>query len=111
MVNKTIVQETIPDERTTDADNTKGILDGPTVNFIIDTLLPNLRPEEQVVLLRLYRLSYGSRRNTTDFVGYTRLAEQCNISLKTAYRAIKRLIENQYITVIAHGPRCGGSSP
>lgn len=106
IVQDTIVPETILEEQVTKTDNIPGTAPDITLNSVYQ-LLPSLRPNEQAVLLRLYQLSRESERHTTDFVGYTRLAEQCNISLKTTYRTIKQLIDNKHIAVIAHDKHKG----
>lgn len=46
-----------------------------TPNFLDDEVLPDLAPPEQIVLRRLYRLSYGFNRQTTDSVGINKLAK------------------------------------
>ncbi|MEW6735402.1 MAG: hypothetical protein AB1489_29190 [Acidobacteriota bacterium] len=59
-------------------------------NLILDGLLPQLRMQEQVVYLRLYRLSHGFRSNTCR-VGFDKLANTCNLSRREVIRSIERL--------------------
>ncbi len=65
-------------------------------NVILDRILGTLKPFDQVVLLRLYRLSRGFGKGTCR-VGYTTLSKACNISLKQAQICIERLIQTGYI--------------
>lgn len=60
--------------------------------LLLDELLPTLNTYEQVLLVRLYRLSYGFRRNITDHVGKKTLADKCNMSVamvKTVLRSLE----------------------
>jgi len=66
----------------------KGNLSLP--NTIVDSLLPQLEPFEQLIYLRLFRLSHGFRKDTC-IVGMERLATTCNISLSTTIRNVKSL--------------------
>lgn len=59
-------------------------------NAILDSLLPQIEPFEQLVYLRLYRLSHGFRSETC-LIGLDRLATVCRISPSTAVRAIREL--------------------
>lgn len=59
-------------------------------NAILDSLLPQLEPFEQLVYLRLYRLSHGFRSETC-LIGLDRLATVCKISPSTTIRAIRDL--------------------
>lgn len=51
-----------------------------------------LTPTPQLVYLRLYRLTFNRDRTITDWLGYGHIARQCNISHRTAQRAIETLI-------------------
>ena len=79
----------------------------PIPNGILDSVLSRLKPSEQVVLLRLYRLSRGFHSETCR-VGFNTLARSCNISKTTAQVTIARLVELSYIEVI--GVEQGGSN-
>jgi DNA-binding Lrp family transcriptional regulator len=57
---------------------------------VLDGLLPLLHPHEQLVYLRLYRLTAGFRRDTCK-VGYPALARACSISRAAAIRAVEKL--------------------
>ena len=57
-------------------------------NAVLDGLLPQLEPFEQLVYLRLYRLSHGFR-NETCLIGLERLSTVCKISPSSAIRAIR----------------------
>jgi hypothetical protein len=70
-----------------------------TPNFLDDELLPDLAPAEQVVLRRLYRLSYGFNRQTTDSVGINKLAKKCNLGESTVKRALKALSDRGLIII------------
>jgi helix-turn-helix protein len=59
-------------------------------NSVLDNLLPQLEPYEQLVYLRLYRLSHGFR-NDTCLVSLDRLAAACKISPSSTIRAIRDL--------------------
>src|SRR4030095_938107 len=59
-------------------------------NTVLDNLLPQLEPYEQLVYLRLYRLSHGFRSDTC-LVSVDRLATACRISPSSTIRAIRDL--------------------
>jgi hypothetical protein len=59
-------------------------------NTVLDNLLPQLEPYEQLVYLRLYRLSHGFRTDTC-LVSVDRLATACKISPSSTIRAIRDL--------------------
>lgn len=67
-------------------------------NYLEDELFPTLSVYEQIVLRRLYRLSYGFNRQTTDPISISKLAEKCNISESCVKRALKSLQLNDLIT-------------
>lgn len=69
---------------------------------VFDELLPRLSPYEQLVYLRLYRLSWGFKRNYCE-VGYTALARATNTSFSTIRRAISSLIDQGFIQVLETG--------
>lgn len=79
----------------------------PIPNGIFDNVLARLKPSEQVVLLRLYRLSRGFHSETCR-VGFNTLARSCNISKTTVQVTIARLVELAYIEII--GVEQGGSN-
>jgi hypothetical protein len=59
-------------------------------NTVLDNLLPQLEPYEQLVYLRLYRLSHGFRTDTC-LVSVDRLATACMISPSSTIRAVRDL--------------------
>lgn len=68
-------------------------------NWIQDKLLPTLDINEQVILLRIIRLTLGFHRQITDSISFTKLAEKCNISVASVQRAIKSLQNRSLIKV------------
>ena len=60
-------------------------------NGILDRVLPTLSPYDQLVLLRLYRLSRGFGKEECT-VGYQTLAVACNMSSRQAQISVERLI-------------------
>ncbi len=60
-------------------------------NHLLDVILKTLHPTDQIVLLRLARLSYGFKSETC-CVGYGSLAKACNISTKQAAISVGRLL-------------------
>lgn len=60
-------------------------------NGILDRVLPTLSPYDQLVLLRLYRLSRGFGKEECT-VGYQTLAVACNMSARQAQISVERLI-------------------
>jgi hypothetical protein len=58
---------------------------------LLDELLPVLNTYEQVLLVRLYRLSYGCGRDITDHVGKGALADKCNMSVAMVKKVLKSL--------------------
>ncbi|MFY9223857.1 MAG: hypothetical protein WAQ98_14380 [Blastocatellia bacterium] len=61
-------------------------------NIVLDGLLPKLSTTEQVIYLRLYRLSHGFRSETCK-IGFPKLASSCNISRRQAINSIEKLQE------------------
>lgn len=66
------------------------------VNGIFDKILPTLKPAEQLVLLRLYRLTRGFNTNVCR-VTIGRLATTCNIGTTAARLATQSLETKGYI--------------
>jgi hypothetical protein len=62
-----------------------------TPHFLLDEVLPTLNAYEQVLLVRLYRLSYGFRRKLTDHVGKKTLADKCNMSIAMVKKVLRSL--------------------
>lgn len=60
-------------------------------NGILDRVLPTLNPYDQLVLLRLYRLSRGFGKEECT-VGYQTLGVACNMSTRQAQISVERLI-------------------
>jgi hypothetical protein len=60
-------------------------------NGILDRVLPTLSAYDQLVLLRLYRLSRGFGKEECT-VGYQTLAVACNMSARQAQISVERLI-------------------
>lgn len=71
-----------------------------TPHFLLDEVLPTLNAYEQVLLIRLYRLSYGFRRKITDHVGKKTLADKCNMSLAMVKKVLKSLESRGLIETI-----------
>lgn len=59
-------------------------------NSIVDGLLPQLPIHEQIVYLRLFRLSYGFRSSSCK-IGFDRLSTSCNLSKSAVIRAVEKL--------------------
>jgi hypothetical protein len=59
-------------------------------NAVLDDVLPTLTAPEQLVYLRLYRLSYGFGRASCS-VGYAKLAKTTNLGRNTVIRAVGQL--------------------
>jgi hypothetical protein len=76
-------------------------------NGILDRLLPTLNPYDQLILLRLYRLSHGFGKNECT-VGYQTLAVACNMSTRQAQISVERLIMAGWIARV--GVEQGGQS-
>lgn len=80
----------------------------PTFNDISDSLIPKLKlnPYEQVILLRLYRLSHGWQKDTCT-VGHTKLAKQTNISRSKVQITIAALISLGLVEHVAEQGNAG----
>jgi predicted transcriptional regulator len=61
-------------------------------------LKPITTNSQQQVYLELYKKALESGQDTTGWIGYRTLVKDLEISLKTAQRAIERLIELKLIT-------------
>ena len=70
-------------------------------NDLEDYIIPTLDIYEQSVFRRLYRLSYGFNRDTTDSVSASKLAEKCNIGVSKVKEAIKSLEAKGHIQVFS----------
>jgi DNA-binding Lrp family transcriptional regulator len=85
-------QTTVPPRTTVvpriQVEPTAGYLQIP--NAIIDGLLPQLPIHEQIVYVRLFRLSHGFRSETCK-IGFDRLATLCNLSKSAVIRAVEKL--------------------
>jgi len=71
---------------------------------LADDVLPHLPPAEQVLYLRLFRLSHA-RRSPFTKCRYEDLATQCGLSLRTLQRALKGLKRKQLVKTVwqSHG--------
>jgi len=71
---------------------------------LADDVLPYLPPAEQVLYLRLFRLSHA-RRSLFTKCRYEDLASQCGLSLRTLQRALKGLKHKQLVKTVwqSHG--------
>ena len=71
---------------------------------LADEVLPHLSPAEQVLYLRLFRLSHA-RRSPFTKCRYEDLAAQCGLSLRTLQRALKGLKQKQLVKTVwqSHG--------
>jgi hypothetical protein len=76
-------------------------------NGILDRVLPTLNPYDQLILLRLYRLSKGFGKDECT-VGYQTLAVACNMSARQAQISVERLILASWISRV--GVEQGGQS-
>lgn len=71
----------------------------PVPNAIFDNLLTQLKPNEQAIWLRLYRLSFGFNK-TTCKVGLSALARRTNTSVDTARRTVRELQNKGVIKIL-----------
>jgi hypothetical protein len=76
-------------------------------NGVFDRVLPTLLPSDQVVLLRLYRLSRGFGKEECT-VGYETIGKACNLSARQASVCVERLILAGWIERV--GVQQGGKS-
>ena len=79
------------------------------LNDVVDGVLPTLEPIEQVVLLRLYRLTRGFQKETCD-IGFGALAKQCNIARSRAQESVKKLIALGHVQQLSTGKQQGGNT-
>ncbi len=73
-----------------------------TPNILDDEIMPTLTPSEQVILRRLFRLSYGFNRTITDTVSYSKLSEKCHLGLSAVKDALKSLQMKNLIKAIGN---------
>src|SRR5262249_31320005 len=69
-------------------------------NVLDDEIMPALTPSEQVVLRRLFRLSYGFNRTITDPVSYSKLSEKCHLGISALKDALRSLQMKNLIRVV-----------
>lgn len=67
-----------------------------TPNELDDRIMPTLRPSEQAVLRRIFRLTRGFHKDTCN-VSVGKLARACNVSEKKAGEALNLLEERGFI--------------
>lgn len=67
-----------------------------TPNELDDRIMPTLRPSEQVVLRRIFRLTRGFHKTTCN-VSVGKLARACNVSEKKAGEALNLLEDRGFI--------------
>lgn len=75
---------------------------------VFDELLPVLTLPEQVVYLRLYRLSWGFHRNWCE-AGYGAIAKKTNLAISTVKKAILSLIDRGLVVVLEVGKGTRGT--
>lgn len=68
-------------------------------NALLDSVLPRLGHLEQIVYLRLYRLSHGFHRDTCT-VGMPALAKACNANERAIRRVIRRLEDLRLVETV-----------
>ena len=73
-------------------------------NEMVDELLPMLDPTEQVLYLRLFRLSYGFNRNYCT-VSQSLLIERTGFSRNTVRTSLQSLVQEGWIRVAEAGNR------
>ncbi len=89
---------TVPESSTvTRIASVKGFTQVP--NELLDVAFRTLHATDQVVLLRLYRLSHGFKSETC-IVSHNKLAEACNISKSQAQVSIGRLITAGWVELL-----------
>ena len=71
-------------------------------NDLLDEILPTLDPCDQVVLLRLYRLSRGFNKDSC-VISLSSLAKKCGMSRSRVQKAIALLINRGYIKRLNRG--------
>lgn len=73
-------------------------------NEMVDELLPTLHPTEQVLYIRLFRLSYGFNRNYCT-VSQSLLIERRGFSRNTVRTSVQSLAQKGWIRVVEAGNR------
>jgi hypothetical protein len=73
-------------------------------NEMVDELLPMLDPTEQVLYIRLFRLSYGFNRNYCT-VSQSLLIERTGLSRNTVRTSLQSLTQKGWITIVGAGNR------
>lgn len=86
--------ETTPPVETTPAAIKKGYQRIP--NEVMDNILPTMRPAEQAVYLRLYRLSHGFNQRTC-LISLPALALKCHLSESQTRFAVRNVEARGYI--------------
>jgi hypothetical protein len=76
-------------------------------NDLLDRILPTLDPYEQVVLLRLYRLTHGFNQEVAK-VGHKKLISACNVKKRKLSDAIQMLERRGFIERV--GMEQGGAN-
>jgi Helix-turn-helix domain len=73
-------------------------------NEMVDDLLPMLEPNEQVLYIRLFRLSYGFNRNYCT-VSHAFLIERTGFSRNTIRTSLQSLVQKGWISITEAGNR------
>ena len=73
-------------------------------NKMVDDLLPRLDPNEQVLYIRLFRLSYGFNRNYCT-VSQSLLIERTGFSRNTIRTSLQSLVQKGWINIAEAGNR------
>ena len=73
-------------------------------NEMVDDLLPTLDPNEQVLYVRLFRLSYGFNRNYCT-VSQSLLIERTGFSRNTVRTSLQSLVQKGWLTITDAGNR------
>jgi hypothetical protein len=73
-------------------------------NEMVDQLLPMLDPTEQVLYIRLFRLSYGFNRNYCT-VSQSLLIERTGFSRNTVRTSMQSLVQKGWIGIVGAGNR------
>lgn len=94
LLEKTPVVETTPAVDSTPVPAKKGHLRVP--NEIMDNVLPTMRPPEQAVFLRLYRLSHGYGKKSC-LISLPKLALSCRLSESQTRFAVRNVEARGYI--------------
>jgi hypothetical protein len=73
-------------------------------NEMVDDLLPTLEPNEQILYIRLFRLSYGFNRNYCT-VSQSLLIERTGFSRNTIRTSLQSLVQKGWISIAEAGNR------